>query len=59
MKTINPTNLYSEIKTILQQARQNAYRAVNFTMVIAYWRMGRVIVEYEQQGKRKTGMVTI
>jgi IS4 transposase len=45
MKTINPTNLYSKIKTILQEARQNAYRAVNFTMVIAYWRMGDYLIK--------------
>lgn len=54
MKTVKSINLYSEIKSILQQARQTAYRAVNFSMVIAYWQMGMLIVEYEQQGKRKT-----
>lgn len=45
--------LYSEIKQILEQARNNAIRAVNFSMVIAYWEIGKRIVEQEQQGKRK------
>ena len=34
-------------------ARRNAYRAVNFTMVEAYWNVGRMIVEEEQQGKER------
>jgi predicted nuclease of restriction endonuclease-like (RecB) superfamily len=55
MKTIKQTDLYSEIKIILQQARQAAYRTVNFTMVLAYWQMGKLIVEYERKEKTKTG----
>ena len=31
------------------------YRAVNFTMVQAYWNIGRIIVEEEQKGKTKAG----
>jgi len=52
-KAIN--GIYIEIKTILDQARLSAYRAVNFTMVVAYWEIGRRIVEYEQEGKTKAG----
>ena len=44
-------SLYIEIKTILQEARKAAYRAVNFTMVLAYWDIGKRIVEAEQGGK--------
>lgn len=46
-------NIYSEIKQILDQARENAIRAVNFSMVIAYWEIGKRIVEEDQQGKRR------
>jgi predicted nuclease of restriction endonuclease-like (RecB) superfamily len=48
--TAAPT-FFEEVRTILAQARQKAYTAVNFTMVEAYWEIGRRIVEEEQQGK--------
>jgi predicted nuclease of restriction endonuclease-like (RecB) superfamily len=44
-------DFYQSIAEILQSARRNAYRAVNFTMVEAYWNIGRMIVEEEQQGR--------
>jgi hypothetical protein len=44
---------YQSIKTVLETARNTAYRAVNFTMVQAYWHIGRLIVEEEQKGKRR------
>lgn len=44
-------DFFQSVKTILEQARQSAYRAVNFAMVTAYWEVGRLIVEEEQQGK--------
>ncbi len=42
-----------EIKAILSQARQNAYRAINSAMVHAYWLIGKRIVEEEQDGKER------
>jgi predicted nuclease of restriction endonuclease-like (RecB) superfamily len=42
---------YDSIAEVLRAARSNAYRAVNFMMVEAYWTVGRMIVEEEQQGK--------
>jgi len=44
-------NLYLNIKNILQSARDNAYRQINFIMVEAYWNIGKQIVEDEQNGK--------
>lgn len=44
---------YENIKLILEKARQNAYRAVNFAMVTAYWHIGKIIVEEEQNGKKR------
>jgi predicted nuclease of restriction endonuclease-like (RecB) superfamily len=46
-------DLFISIKSILQQAQGSAYKAVNSLMVIAYWHIGRLIVENEQQGKHK------
>ncbi|GAB2551387.1 PDDEXK nuclease domain-containing protein [Spirosoma aerophilum] len=44
---------YENIRTVLDGARQNAYRAVNFAMVDAYWQIGQLIVEEEQQGNNR------
>ncbi len=46
-------NLYGAIRQILATARQSAYRAVNFAMVQAYWQVGRLIVEDEQNGNHR------
>ena len=35
------TNIYQTIKTILQTARDNAYKQINFIMVEAYWNIGK------------------
>jgi len=48
---LQTTNIYQTIKTILQTARDNAYRQVNFIMVEAYWNIGKQIVEEEQKGE--------
>ena len=42
--------IYSEIKETLLQSRDHAYTAVNFAIVQAYWQIGRIIVEHEQNG---------
>lgn len=44
---------YDSIKAVLNEARTNAYRAVNFAMVEAYWYIGKLIVDEEQQGKSR------
>lgn len=44
---------YESIAVVLRAARSKAYRAVNFLMVEAYWNIGRMIVEEEQQGKER------
>lgn len=45
--------MYKSIKTVLENARLSAYKAVNSTMVIAYWNIGRLIIEEEQKGRQK------
>lgn len=46
-------NVYEKIKSILENARNNAYLAVNFAMVSAYWHIGKIIVEEDQKGKKR------
>ena len=43
-------DIYSEIKDALLLSRKQAYNAVNTAMVQAYWHIGRIIVEHEQNG---------
>lgn len=45
--------IISDIKNILDTARSNAYAAVNFAMVYAYWNVGRRIVLEEQKGTHR------
>ena len=48
-------DIYSEIKETLLLSRNQAYSAVNFAMVQAYWQIGRIIVEHEQDGNARAG----
>ena len=55
---IQPTNpiddtLYSDVCTIIEHGRQQAYTAINQSMIETYWHIGRRIVEEEQNGERR------
>ncbi len=52
-KDIIYQKLVENIGGILYKARTEAFRAVNFELVKAYWNIGKHIVEYEQKGKIK------
>lgn len=43
----------NDIKTIINTARTNAVRSVDFCRVQMYWAIGKRIVEKEQQGKER------
>jgi predicted nuclease of restriction endonuclease-like (RecB) superfamily len=45
--------LYAQIQDVLQQARRQAKRSINQTMVQAYWQVGKLIVEHEQGGQER------
>ncbi len=51
----SPTTLYRNVRAVLESARSSAYRAVNTAMVQAYWHVGRLIVEHEQEGRSRAG----
>lgn len=48
-----PRGLYQSIAEVIAQARQQVRQAVNQHMVQAYWHIGRLIVEQEQQGQQR------
>lgn len=45
--------LIGSIISIIHDARQSVARSVNSAMVQAYWEIGRLIVEEEQQGEKR------
>ena len=52
-KENNYDSLITNIGSILEKGRQQAYRAVNEILVKTYWEIGRQIVEYEQKGEER------
>ncbi len=51
--TIDNQEMIDEIKDIILTSRKKVTYQVNSTMILAYWNVGRVIVEHEQKGKVK------
>lgn len=43
--------IYESIKSILEVAKKQVTKAINFAMVDAYWNVGKMIVEEEQSGE--------
>jgi len=52
MSDLMNSNLYQDIKQILDEARKKAYASINFAMVEAYWHIGKSIVD-KQGGNEK------
>lgn len=52
-RNISSQDFFTDVRTILQNARNKAYLSVNFIMVEAYWQIGKRIVEQEQRGKER------
>ena len=44
-------NIVQDVRAILQEARRLTARAINSTMVTAYWLIGKRIVVEEQKGQ--------
>lgn len=44
-------DLYKQVSSILQTARDTVYRTANAEMVKVYWSIGQLIVEHEQGGE--------
>ena len=50
---INDNSFINDIKKIVEQGRNAAYSAVNAVMIETYWRIGKRIVEQEQNGNTR------
>ncbi len=49
----NSDALFERVVSVLEQARSNVVRAVNSEMIIAYWLIGREIVQEIQSGEKR------
>lgn len=47
--------LFQNIRDIIDQVRSHVRQVVNSAMVLAYWDIGRIIVEDEQAGQERAG----
>ncbi|MFN3603446.1 MAG: YhcG family protein [Leptonema sp. (in: bacteria)] len=47
------SQIYNKIRCIIEEARKNIMHTVNSEMLIAYWHIGKIIVEEEQKGKSR------
>jgi hypothetical protein len=54
-KLIKPdgSDLFDRVVSILEQARSNVVRSINNNMVIAYWLIGKEIVQEIQRGEER------
>ena len=50
---ISNGEIFDRVVSIMEQARKNVVRAVNSNMVLAYWLIGREIVEEVQKGDKR------
>ena len=56
MKVISEfADVFKEIKSIINRARYNSFRAINKEMLLAYFEIGKKIVEEEQRGQKRAG----
>ena len=46
-------HFFEDISKILLEAKQKVYTSINSEMVMAYWRIGKRIVEEEQSGEKR------
>ena len=54
IKKVNVNNnIYQNISELLQQARKNINKVINSAMVHTYFEIGKMIVEEEQEGKKR------
>lgn len=47
------THLFTDVCSIIDTGREQAYSAVSQQMIVTYWNIGRRIVEEEQQGRER------
>ena len=53
MNELSNTRLYTDVCSIIEQGRKQAYASVSQKMIETYWNIGRRIVEEEQKGEAR------
>ena len=53
MQEILKESFFQQVLKLFQNAKKSVSTAVNMTMVYSYYEAGRMIVEEEQQGKKR------
>ncbi len=53
MLELQNQSVIDEIKRILTESREKVARTINNELLLAYWNIGRIIVENEQSGSQK------
>ena len=53
MSKITTIQLFKNIKTLVEQSKQELYVIANTTLTETYFHIGRLIVDYEQQGSNR------
>ena len=46
-------NVLLEIKQVMQEARKNVANIVNVELLNAYWQIGKIIIEHEQESQKR------
>ena len=55
MNKITSIQLFKNIKALVDQSKQELYAVINVTLTETYFHIGRLIVEFEQQGSNRAG----
>ena len=53
LQGIDNSIFFENVAMLIEQARRNVARAVDLTMCVTYFEVGRMIVEQEQEGKMR------
>lgn len=54
-KELTNISLITDLRSIIEQGKRQAYAAINATMISTYWNVGKRIVEEEQHGEARAG----
>lgn len=54
----NTQSLFKNIRVLVETSRAQVVQSINTTLVNTYYHIGRLIVEYEQQGKSRANYAT-
>lgn len=55
MTKVTSIQLFKNIQTLVEQSKQDLYAVTNTILTETYFHIGRLIVEYEQQGSNRAG----